>query len=110
MKKLVISACFALSACANVSDVDLSKSEQVCGQQCTSQYSACLSSFSLFPIRQQNNCADALRVCAKSCPAMAQKDNASAERKLADLSNIYKQGLISEPEYKAKRQEILKSM
>lgn len=58
-----------LAGCADLSDIDLSKVESKCGQTCSQNHSSCVSRFSLFPIRQERTCADALRLCAQSCPA-----------------------------------------
>jgi hypothetical protein len=57
-----------LSGCASTSDIDLSKVESACGQQCAASYSECLGKFTLFPIQAQHQCTDALRLCAQTCP------------------------------------------
>ena len=62
----------ALAGCASTSDIDLSKVESQCGQQCSAAYSDCLGKFTLFPIHQQNVCTSALRLCAQTCPARVQ--------------------------------------
>jgi hypothetical protein len=67
LARVLILAC--LGACATTSDIDLSKVESKCGQQCSASYSECVSKFSFFPIHEQHVCTDALRLCAQSCPA-----------------------------------------
>lgn len=59
----------ATVGCASTSDIDLSKVESKCGQQCSANYSECLGKFTFFPIQAQHQCTDALRLCAQACPA-----------------------------------------
>lgn len=66
---LYLASSLVLTACASTSDIDLSKVESACGQQCSARYSECLSKFTFFPIHEQHVCTDALHFCAQSCPA-----------------------------------------
>lgn len=68
---LVSSILIILLGCASTSDIDLSKVERSYGQTCTKTYSEYLGKFTLFPIQTQQQCTDALRLCAQSCPARA---------------------------------------
>lgn len=61
--------CVLLTGCASTSDIDLSKVESKCGQQCSANYSQCVGGFSFFPIHTQHVCTDSMRMCAQSCPA-----------------------------------------
>jgi len=58
-----------LAGCANVNDINMSAAESSCGQACSKSYSDCMSGFTFFPIQQQHQCTDAMRLCVKSCPA-----------------------------------------
>lgn len=70
MQRIALSAlAVALAGCVSTSNIDLSKVEPACGQQCSTNYSACGQNFTFFPIMQQNACVDALRLCAQACPA-----------------------------------------
>ena len=70
MKLAVVAALSAaLFGCASTSEIDLSKAETSCAQSCSNNYSACVSKFTLFPIRVQRECPDALKLCAQACPA-----------------------------------------
>ena len=57
-----------LAGCASTSDIDLSKVDSACGQQCAKTYSECVGQFTFFPIQMQHQCTDALRLCAQTCP------------------------------------------
>ena len=63
-----IALTLSLAACASTKGVDLSKVESKCGQQCTANYSDCLSRFTFFPLQLQHQCTTALKLCAQSCP------------------------------------------
>ncbi len=69
--KLGISAVLVLllAACASTKDIDVSKADAACAQQCSTNYSQCGQGFTMTPIMQQNQCVDALRVCIAACPA-----------------------------------------
>jgi len=58
-----------LAGCANVNDINMSAVESSCGQSCTKSYSECMGAFSFFPIQQQHQCTDVVRLCVQSCPA-----------------------------------------
>lgn len=57
------------AGCASVNDIDMGAAESSCGQVCSRSYSECMSGFTFFPIQQQHQCTDAMRLCVKSCPA-----------------------------------------
>lgn len=67
MKPKIITGLFLLilTSCASTSDIDLSKVNSACGQSCSQRYSECVSKFTFFPIMVQNECTDALRLCAR---------------------------------------------
>ena len=65
----LLSTFVILSGCASPNEVDFSKADPDCSQKCHSNYSNCLSAFTLFPIQQNNQCVDGLKACAMSCPA-----------------------------------------
>jgi len=65
---LALAIAFLLSACASTSSIDLTKVESKCGQTCSANYSECLGHFTFFPIMAQNQCTDAMKLCAQSCP------------------------------------------
>ena len=68
--KLALLASFlALTACASTADIDMSKYESTCGQQCSANYGKCSTGFTMTPFMQQHACVEALRFCAQSCPA-----------------------------------------
>jgi hypothetical protein len=69
MRYTILAGLLALSGCADISDVNLGNVESSCGQKCAANHSACVSRFSLFPIRQERTCGDSLRLCAQTCPA-----------------------------------------
>lgn len=112
MKRLTIAVLLtALTGCVSAPDLDLSKLDSTCAQRCSSEYSTCTTGFKLFPIAEQIHCNESLKVCAGSCPAAQPVVTATpSAQKLAELSSMYKQGLITEKEYAAKKQEILKAM
>lgn len=58
-----------LAGCASTKDIHLDRLEPTCAHSCSTTYSDCLSKFSLFPIERQNECTDALKLCADSCPS-----------------------------------------
>ena len=70
MKTAVLLGAMALGllGCASTSDIDLSKADSACGQQCAKTYSECVGKFTFFPIQTQHQCTDALRLCAQTCP------------------------------------------
>jgi len=70
MRKLaaVTALALALSGCASTADIDMTKVEPACGHSCSTDYSQCLSQFTIFPIQAQHQCTDALRLCVQSCP------------------------------------------
>ncbi|MDN7182949.1 SHOCT domain-containing protein [Caballeronia sp. SEWSISQ10-4 2] len=113
MKNKTLLLTFLLAGCASVSDIDTSKIDAACAQSCTANYSECLGKFTLFPLMAQHQCTDAMHLCANACPSrVADSPNAggTTSRKLADLSDLYKRGLISKEEYDSKRADILKAM
>lgn len=57
-----------ISACASTADIDFSKADNACLQQCNKGYSDCMTPFTFFPIQTQHQCTDVLRVCVKTCP------------------------------------------
>ena len=59
----------AISGCASTSGIDLSRVEPQCGQNCSANYSTCVSKFTIFPLEVQHQCTTALKLCAQSCPA-----------------------------------------
>ena len=69
MRLSLVAAALFLSACASTAGIDLSKVESKCGQTCSANYSECLGKFTFFPIMAQNQCTDAMKLCAQSCPA-----------------------------------------
>ena len=64
-----LTASLCLAACASTSGIDLSKVEPQCGQNCSANYSTCVSKFTIFPLEVQHQCTTALKLCAQSCPA-----------------------------------------
>jgi hypothetical protein len=114
MRKIVTTvAVMALTGCVSAPELDLSKADSACSQRCSSEYSACTSGFKFFPLVAQAHCNESLKVCAATCApsqSVTASTAASPAQKLSDLSNLYKQGLITEKEYEAKRQEILKTL
>lgn len=58
-----------VAGCASVNDINMSAVESSCGQACTKSYSECMNAPSFFPIQQQHQCTDVVRLCVKSCPA-----------------------------------------
>lgn len=69
MRPILVLVVCLLAGCASTKDIDLSKVESRCGQQCSANYSECVGKFTFFPIQTQNQCTDAMRLCAQSCPA-----------------------------------------
>lgn len=57
-----------LGGCASTADIDFSKADNACLQQCNKGYSDCMTPFTFFPIQTQHQCTDVLRVCVKTCP------------------------------------------
>ena len=100
-----------LAGCVTAPDLDMSKADSVCSQRCSSEYSACTTGFKLFPLVAQAHCNESLKVCVSSCSApQAATGTSPTAHKLIELNNLHKQGLISEKEYEAKKQDILKMM
>ncbi|MFM0718036.1 SHOCT domain-containing protein [Paraburkholderia strydomiana] len=112
MKRITIAAvAMVLAGCVSAPDLDLSKVDPACSQRCSSEYSTCTTGFKLFPLVAQAHCNESLKVCAATCPASQPVITATPPaQKLAELNNLYKQGLITEKEYDAKKQEILKAL
>ncbi|SIT35287.1 conserved exported hypothetical protein [Paraburkholderia ribeironis] len=113
MKKTLLLSMLLLAGCASVADIDTSKLDANCAQSCTAKYSDCLGKFTLFPLMAQHQCTDAMHLCAAACPARTADVPApagSTPQRLADLSDLYKRGLITKEEYNSKRAEILKGM
>ena len=48
-KVLAFGACLLVAGCASTSDINLSKVQPACGQQCSANYSQCLGSFTFYP-------------------------------------------------------------
>lgn len=85
---------------------------------------ACTSRYAAFPLMLQSNCNPQVEACVKACPpnnasttsetnseSVATPSNKpSVSDKLKELASLHKQGLITDSEYAAKKQEILKSM
>ncbi len=69
MRLSLIVAALILTGCASTADIDLSKVESKCGQACAANYSRCSQGFTMTPLMAQHHCADAMRLCAQSCPA-----------------------------------------
>lgn len=67
--RYLLAVLLVLAGCADISDVDLSRVETNCGQGCARDHSACVSRFTIFPIRQERVCSNALRLCTQACPA-----------------------------------------
>lgn len=108
---------FILSGCQNTNDIDmdLPGKNAECALVCSTHYKECDNRFTMMPIRQHNDCTDAYRYCVKACPpkdasTANPSDKPSVTDKLKELDSMHKSGLITDSEYAAKRQEILKGM
>ncbi|SPB16100.1 hypothetical protein NOV72_03299 [Caballeronia novacaledonica] len=112
MKRITIAAAITvLTGCVSAPDLDLSKVDSACSQRCSSEYSSCTTGFKLFPLVAQAHCNESLKVCAATCPASQPViATTPSAQKLVELNNLYKQGLITQKEYEAKKQEILKTL
>lgn len=66
---IALLAAAMVAACASTADVDTSKAEPACAQQCVANHQKCIGEFGLFPIYQQNNCVSTLKLCVNACPA-----------------------------------------
>ena len=107
-----------LSACVAAPVVDFANIDSACAQQCSANHTSCMSGFKLFPLANESSCKTAMETCAKTCPTKSQaaassqpkQAPASAAEKLRELDALFKSGLISNAEYEAKRQEVLKAM
>lgn len=70
MRIIYVGLCaLALAACASTNDIDTSKAEPACAQQCVANHQKCINEFGLFPIYQQNNCVATTKLCVNACPA-----------------------------------------
>lgn len=67
-KAIAVLTLYLLAGCASTRDIDMSKADSTCAQQCSANYSSCGQGFTMTPIMQQNQCVDALRVCVAACP------------------------------------------
>jgi hypothetical protein len=112
MKKIfIVTMLIFLTGCVTAPDLDLSRADSVCSQRCSSEYSACTTGFKLFPLVAQAHCNESLKICVSSCSVpQASVGSSPIAQKLVELNSLYKQGLISEKEYEAKKQDILKMM
>jgi hypothetical protein len=114
MKIASLSSLLVLCGCVTAPTLDYSKIESVCAQRCSSEYSNCTAGFKLFPLVAQAQCNESLQVCVKVCPeasaSIGQKGQSTTSQKLTELNSLYKQGLISEKDFNAKKEEILKGM
>jgi|SRR5690606_34580840 len=118
MKKYYIGCLFAAisAGCASPPSSDPSKVESVCAQQCSDNLATCSGGVKLFPVIQQKQCNDNYDVCIKGCPARSeqttdiQPDSRTTSERLEELDALFSSGAITEDEYKAKREEILKSI
>lgn len=72
VRKLLATTALLLAGCASTSSIDMTKVESKCGQTCSASYSECLGKFTFFPIMAQNQCTDAMKLCAQSCPPRTQ--------------------------------------
>lgn len=62
--------CLLLAGCVGISDVDIKKAEPECARQCTTAYSACVSTSSIgTPTALFYQCKEALKLCVQTCPA-----------------------------------------
>lgn len=123
MKKVILVSAIAslvLSACISAPNIDFAKIDAVCAQQCSANHSTCMSGFKLFPLVAESQCNDAMETCVKTCPTKPDPTLASQQKntptprstadKLRELNALYKNGLINQADYEAKKQEILKAM
>jgi len=104
-----------ISGCQSTTDVEASLigKEQKCSRDCSSYYKICDNEMSATPIAHHNGCVETFRYCAQSCPSAGSQPTetkSSVTEKLKELESLRKQGLINEPEYQNKKQEILKAM
>ncbi len=99
MKKAVVlfGFIFGLSGCASVSDIDFSKADPACAQQCTDTYSRCVSGFTMFPIMQQHQCTDAYKGCVQVCSVEGRPSAATSRMQQDELAQICTEQLATDP-------------
>lgn len=90
LKKIAISFAFVtiLIGCASTSDIDFSKADPACAQQCTNTYSSCVSKFTMFPIMQQHQCTDAYKLCVQTCSTPGRPSSAASRDQQDQLNRI----------------------
>jgi hypothetical protein len=125
MKFGIIFVVFAtlLSGCVTRPSIDYTKVDQACGLQCAMNDQACASRFAGFPLILEANCNPAVEACVKACPQISasttntvsdsvknSSGKPSVTERLNELESLRKNGMISDSEYSAKKQEILKAL
>lgn len=69
MKALYLAAALC-AGCVSIADVDMSRAETFCAQQCSQNYSYCVAPSGAVVPRAINNyqCKQALEGCIRACP------------------------------------------
>lgn len=83
--------------CASTSDIDFSKADPVCAQQCTDTYSSCVSRFTMFPIMQQHQCTDAYKMCVQTCSVEGRPSAAASRQQQDELAQSCMNQLATDP-------------
>lgn len=67
-RAVVIALTALLAGCVSLSDIDVSKYEQTCARQCTSEYSRCVSGLQMTATATYYQCKQGMSVCLQTCP------------------------------------------
>ena len=72
MNKLIVITVLLLTGCAySIKDIDVSKAEQKCVRECSSNYSSCVSNGNQvgFKTETLRACKESFEICVNTCPA-----------------------------------------
>ena len=72
MRNLIIITVLLLTGCAySIKDIDVSKAEQKCVRECSSNYSSCVSNGNQvgFKTETLRACKESFEICVNTCPA-----------------------------------------
>jgi hypothetical protein len=72
MRNLIVITVLLLTGCAySIKDIDVSKAEQKCVRECSSNYSSCVSNGNQvgFKTETLRACKESFEICVNTCPA-----------------------------------------
>ncbi len=72
MRNLIVITVLLLTGCAySIKDIDVSKAQQKCVRECSSNYSSCVSNGNQvgFKTETLRACKESFEICVNTCPA-----------------------------------------